>query len=244
MQLQTIIVDDEKTSRDILRNYLTKYCKNITVIDEAENIIEALELTKKHQIDLVFLDVEMPYGNAFDFIDQLDNPTFEIVFVTAYDHYALEALNNHAAYYLTKPISIDNLIKAVDYITEIKIQEDKLQHTVLQQKSTIIKGKITIPTQSGFEIIELENLIYAKADDNYTELYLGNHKKKLVSKTLKYFETLLEDKGFVRIHKSYLVNVNSIVSYAKGSGGSVVLNNEKELSVSASKKATLLAHFK
>jgi len=244
MQLKTILVDDEKTSREILRNYLEKYCKNISIIGEAENINQALDLTKKHQLDLVFLDVEMPYGNAFDFIDQLQNIDFEIVFVTAYDHYAIDALNNHAAYYLTKPISIDNLIKAVDYVTDIKTQEDKLQNTILKPKTSKIEGKITIPTQGGFEILEIQDIIYAKADDNYTEIFLANGQKKLVSKTLKYFDDALKDNGFARIHKSYLVNINTIVSYRKGSGGTITLNNGKELSVSASKKANLLAHFK
>ena len=244
MQLKTILVDDEKTSRDILRNYLTKYCTNITIIGEAENIQQALKLTEKHQLNLVFLDVEMPYGNAFDFIDQLKKQEFEIVFVTAYDQYAIDALNNHAAYYLTKPISIDNLIKAVDYVTEIKEQESKLQEAILKPKTTKVEGKITIPTQSGFEIIAIQDIIYAKADDNYTELFLVDNSKKLVSKTLKYFDDALHENGFARIHKSYLVNINTIVSYHKGSGGSIILNNGKELSVSASKKANLLSYFK
>ncbi len=244
MQLKTILVDDEKTSRDILRNYLTKYCPNINIIDEAENIKQALALTKKHQLDLIFLDVEMPYGNAFDFIDQLKNPEFEIVFVTAYDHYAIDALNNDAAYYLTKPISIDNLIKAVVHVTDLKIKEDQLQNTILKPKTSKIAGKITIPTQNGFEILSLQDIIYAKADDNYTEIFLVNKTKKLVSKTLKHFETLLKDDGFARIHKSFLVNINAIVSYNKGSGGTIIVSNGKELNVSASKKATLLAHFK
>lgn len=244
MQLNTILVDDEKTSRDILRNYLAKYCKNITVVGEAENIAEAIILTEKNKIDLVFLDVEMPYGNAFDFIDQIKNPEFEIVFVTAYDHYAIDALNNHVAYYLTKPISIDNLIKAVDYVTEIRTQEYNLQNVILKPTSIKVEGKITIPTQNGFEILSIQDIVYAKADDNYTEIFLKNNKKKLVSKTLKYFEDILKNNSFARVHKSYLVNVNTIVSYKKGSGGIITLNNGKELNVSASKKANLLAHFK
>ena len=244
MLLKTILVDDEKTSRDILRNYLTKYCTNITILGEAENIQEAIELTKKHSLDLVFLDVEMPYGNAFDFIEQVEKPLFEIIFVTAYDHYAIEALNNHAAYYLTKPISIDNLIKAVDYVTQIKTQETNLQQAILKPKTIKVEGKITIPTQSGFEILNIQDIIYAKADDNYTEIFLANNDKKLVSKTLKYFDDILNKNGFARIHKSYLVNVNTIISYQKGSGGAVTLSNGKELNVSASKKAALLAYFK
>ena len=244
MKLNTILVDDEKNSREILQNYLVKYCPNINVVGQAENINEALELTKKNKLDIVFLDVEMPYGNAFDFIEQLTNPEFEIVFVTAYDHYAIDALNSHAAYYLTKPISIDNLIKAVSFVTEIKEKESLLQNQVLVPKTKFIEGKISIPTQNGFEVLDMQSILYAKADDNYTQLFLQNNTKKLVSKTLKYFEDALANNGFVRIHKSYLVNINCISKYNKGKGGTITLNNGKELSVSASKKSTLLSYFK
>ena len=244
MQLQTILVDDEKLSREILRNFLTKYCPNVSIVAEAENISEALQLVSSHSIDLVFLDVEMPYGNAFDFMDQLVNPTFEIVFVTAYDHYAIEALNNHAAYYLTKPISIDNLIKAVNYVTQIKESEHSLENKVLIPKTNFIQDKISLPVQNGYELIEISKISYLKADDNYSKLFLNDKSEKLVSKTLKHFEDVLQTKGFIRIHKSYLVNLNSIVSYNRSSGGTVVLQNEIELPVSTTKKAELLAFFK
>ena len=244
MKLKSIIVEDEKTSRDILRNYLNKYCPNVSVLGEAENVDQALVLIRNHELDLVFLDVEMPYGNAFDLLDKVGDRTFETVFVTAYDHYAIEALNAHASYYLMKPISIDELIKAVDYVADIKTKEDALQDQVLVPKTTNVNGKITIPQQDGFEVLETKNILFCKADDNYTEIYLSDNRKKLVSKTLKYFEDILKDSSFARIHKSYLVNVNEITKYVKGKGGTVVLSNGKELSVSASKKANLLAYFK
>ena len=120
MKLNALIVEDEANSREILRNYLSKYCPNVTVQGEAASIKEAIELIRKNALDLVFLDVEMPYGNAFDLLDQLPDRTFETVFVTAYNQYAMDAVNNHAAYYLMKPINIDELIKAVDYVSEIK----------------------------------------------------------------------------------------------------------------------------
>ena len=243
MNLKTIIVEDEKTSREILKNYLAKYCPNVEVLGEAENIEEALVLIRNNELDLVFLDVEMPYGNAFDLLDKLGDVDFETVFVTAYDHYAIDALNNHASYYLLKPISIDELIKAVDYVVETKKQELELQNSVLKTKVTSTDGKITIPTQEGFEVLEIQNILYCKADDNYTQLFLVDGYKKLVSKTLKYFETILSENGFVRIHKSYLVNVNYVTTYKKGKGGTVVLNNGKELSVAPSKKAVLLSFF-
>lgn len=244
MFLKTIIVEDEQTSREILRNYLTKYCPTIDIIGEAQNIDEALVLIRNNKLDLVFLDVEMPYGSGFDLLEKLSNTNFEVVFVTAYDQYAIDALNNHASYYLLKPISIDELIKAVDYVTNIKTKENNLHKITLVSKTNLANEKITIPTQNGFEVIQMKDIIYCKADDNYTKLYLNNDKIKLVSKTLKYFEDALKENGFARIHKSFLVNVAYIIAYKKGKGGTVSLSNGKELSVSASKKATLLSFFK
>ena len=123
MKLNSIIVEDEETSREILRNYLKKYCPNVEILGEASNVEEALVLIRNNDLDLVFLDVEMPYGNAFDLLDKVGDIDFETVFVTAYNQYAVDALNAHASYYLMKPISIDELIKAVDYVTEIKTKK-------------------------------------------------------------------------------------------------------------------------
>ncbi len=244
MKLNAIIVEDEKNSREILRNYLNKYCPNVHILGEASNVDEALVLIRNNDLDVVFLDVEMPYGNAFDLLDKVGDINFETVFVTAYNQYAIDALNAHASYYLMKPISIDELIKAVDYVAEIKSKEDALQDQVLIPKTNLVNGKITIPQLDGFEIINTSDILYCKADDNYTEIYLNTNKKKLVSKTLKYFEDALNDTSFARIHKSYLVNVNEIVKYVKGKGGSVVLSNGKEIMVSASRKSELLSYFK
>lgn len=243
MNLTAFIVDDEANSRAILNNYIKKYCPSVSILGEAASVQETLELLQKQTPDLIFLDVEMPYGNAFDFIEQVPDRTFEIVFVTAYDHYAVEALNAQATYYLLKPIAIDNLIKAVDHVSHIKEREKQLQDAILVPKIDAVNGKITIPQQDGFEVLEIENILYCEADDNYTKIYLEKG-QKLVSKTLKYFEEQLSVNGFARIHKSYLVNVNKIVRYRKGKGGSIEITSGKELAVSSSKKAALLDYFK
>lgn len=244
MQLLSIIVEDEGASRKILRNYLDKYCPNIRILGEAANVDDAVKLIEKHELDLVFLDVEMPYGNAFDLLEKTEGISFETIFVTAYNHYAIEALNAQATYYLMKPISIEELIKAVNLVTEIKVKEQMLQDRVLVSKLDSTIGKITIPQQNGFEVLSTDDILYCKADDNYTEIHLNNNKRKVVSKTLKYMEDVLKDANFVRVHKSYLVNINEIVQYLKGKGGSVVLSNGKEIMVSASKKSQLLSCFK
>jgi two-component system LytT family response regulator len=243
MKLKAIIVEDEKISRDILKNYLAKYCPSVTVIDEASNVDEALQLLRKTDIDLLFLDVEMPYGTAFDLLDQLGPRDFETIFVTAYDQYAKDALNQQAAYYLLKPIEIDELIKAVDTVKHIKQRENEVQMDVHLPSTPVhqLTDKITIPTQEGFDVIPIKDIIYCAADDNYTHIYLKDS-KKLVSKTLKHFDVLLSDKGFCRIHKSYLINTAQVTGYVKGKGGSVLLD-QVELPVSPSRKVDLFGHF-
>ena len=232
----------ERLSREILKKYLEKYCPNIVLKGEAGNVDEALVLIRNNDLDVVFLDVEMPFGNAFDLLDKVGDRQFETVFVTAYNHYAIDALNAHASYYLLKPISIDKLIEAVDYVSEIKAKENSLQNSILKPLQTQVAGKITIPLQNGFEVLQMEEILYCQADDNYTQIFLKKG-KRLVSKTLKYFEESLSENGFARVHKSYLVNVNEITEYKKGKGGSVVLSSGKEIMVSPSRKKELLAYF-
>ncbi|MGB5377379.1 LytR/AlgR family response regulator transcription factor [Muriicola sp.] len=242
MKLRAVIIDDEITSREILRNYLRDYCDQVSILGEASTIKEGMAQINKERPNLVFLDVEMPFGNAFDLLDKIPDRTFETVFVTAYDQYAMEALNQHAAYYLMKPINIDELIKAVAYVEEIISKEDLLDDRILSATIKKAEGKITLPQLDGFQVLNVSDILYCKADDNYTEIFLGE-KKILVSKTLKYFEESLAPFNFVRIHKSFLVNINEVVKYRKGKGGSVVISNGKELMVSASRKKELLSYF-
>ncbi|MGB5226993.1 MAG: response regulator, partial [Eudoraea sp.] len=166
MMLKAVIIEDESSSREILRNYLAKYCKNVNVLGEAAGVKEGIELLSRTNPDLVFLDVEMPFGNAFDLLDQLPERSFETVFVTAYNTYALEALNNHAAYYLMKPINIDELIKSVSYVAEIKEKENTLEDRILKSKLNKAEGKITLPQQDGFLVLNISDILYCKADDN------------------------------------------------------------------------------
>lgn len=242
MKLKALVVEDEANSREILRNYLAKYCPDIDLLGEASSAQEGLVLIKEKDPDLVFLDVEMPFGNGFDLLDQVPERTFETVFVTAYDHYAKDALNNQAAYYLTKPIAIEELIKAVAHVKEIREKENALHDRVLPASLSQMQGKLTLPQLDGFIVINTDEILYCKADDNYTEIYLAD-KKHLVSKTLRYFEQALEAYPFARIHKSYVVNVNEIVRYHRGKGGSVMLSNGKEIQVAASRKKDLLSYF-
>jgi len=242
MQLSAVIIEDEVNSREILRNYLKNYCSQVTILGEAGTIKEGIALIAREQPNLVFLDVEMPFGNAFDLLEEMPDRNFETVFVTAYNQYAMEALNQHAAYYLMKPINIDELIKAVAYVEEVITKEDLLQDRVLSSKQQKVEGKITLPQQDGFQVLNVSEILYCMADDNYTQIFMAE-RKILVSKTLKYFEEALSVFPFVRIHKSFLVNINEVVKYKKGKGGSVIISNGKELMVAASRKKQLLSYF-
>lgn len=242
MKLKAVVIEDEASSREILKGYLHSYCPEVDVVGEAASVEEGLRVLADTQPDLVFLDVEMPFGTAFDLLDRLPERDFETVFVTAYAQYAREALNQHAAYYLLKPIVIDELIRAVSHVREIRTREKRLDEGPLSFHGKRAEGKITLPEQEGFKVLTVADILYCEADDNYCRIYLSD-RKLLVSKTLKYLEDALGPYAFARIHKSFLVNVNEIVRYRKGKGGSVVLSTGKELPVAAARKRDLLSFF-
>lgn len=247
-QLKAIIVEDEAASRETLNNYINKYCPEVEVVEMADSVKSGLKAIKRINPDVVFLDIEMPYGNAFDLLDALDEIPFEIIFVTAYRDYAIKALNLSAAYYILKPIDIDELVFAVQKIAKRKTAGDTNFHTKIlieNIKSTSIQNKkIVLPQMDGFEVVSINDIIRAEANDNYTNFYLSNEKTFLVSKTLKHFDDLLCDFDFIRIHKSHLVNLQYITKYIKGKGGQVRMSDDSFVDVSAIRKKELLERFK
>lgn len=243
--MKAIIIDDEKDSRNILASYLQKYCTDITVCGFGESVSTGLEEIKKHQPDIVFLDIEMPYGNGFDLLDKIENITFETVFVTAFDNYAIQALNQSAAYYLLKPIDIDELIKAVDKIRNERTTQHYTQHAklLIENKKAGAHQKIMLPTLEGFEIVNINTILYCEAADNFTKFYFEQGASLLICRTLKYFEDVLTGHRFLRIHRSFLINPDFVVRYSKGKGGYVTMKNNQELEVSPTKKKEFLDLF-
>jgi two-component system, LytTR family, response regulator len=246
--LKAVIVDDEKDSRQILANYLSKYCPAIAVCGFGDSVATGLEAIATHQPDIVFLDIEMPYGNGFDLLQKAQPVNFETVFVTAFDNYAIQALNQSASYYLLKPIDIDELVKAVDKIVQERQSQGYIQHAKillenLQNGSIPKHQKVMLPTLEGFEVVQVHSILYCEAVDNFTRFYLDNNKELLICRTLKYYEEVFKEHSFFRIHRSYLINPEYVIRYSKGKGGFVTMKNNKELEVSPNKKSEFLEFF-
>jgi len=242
--LNAIIIDDERSSRNALRQKLLNHCMNVMIISECENGEEGIESIEKKKPDIVFLDVEMPRMNGFTMLQQLKNKNFEVIFVTAYDHYAIKAIRYSALDYLVKPVEIDDLKNAVNRAIEKRnatkpnAQIDLLLENIAHDKMKF--KRIAIPTTEGLQFIKTEDILYLEASVNYTKFHLCNNTKYTVSKTLKEFEDILPSDIFIRIHNSYIINKNYVEKYIRGDGGQVVLSNGSVLDISKRKRAEFL----
>jgi two-component system LytT family response regulator len=247
MKLKAIIVDDEEASRDTLKNYLGRYCPDVEFMAQADSVKKGIEAIRQYQPDIVFLDVEMPYGNAFDLLEQVQDVSFETVFVTAFSNYALKALNLSASYYILKPIEIDELILAVNKIKKQKEEHKELLHTKILVENIHTENKqaqkIVLPLLDGFEVIQVKDIIRCEAHDNFTDFILTGNRKVMICRTLKHYETMLEDYNFVRVHKSHLINVQHVTKYLKGKGGQLIMSDQSYVDVSPNKKEVLMQRF-
>ncbi len=246
--LKALIIDDEEASRTVLRNYLKNYCPHVELLGEVENIQDGFQLIKKTTPDLVFLDIEMPFGNAFDLLEKFEAIPFEIIFITAFSQYAIQAIQLSACSYLLKPVCIDDLVEAVAKVEQNLIQKKSIKSANILLENLSIENKqlkkIVLPTFEGFDVVMLKEIIRCEANDNLTDVYLTDGKKKTVCKTLKYFENLLSDFDFYRTHKSHLININFVMSYHKGKGGEIILSNGFTIPLSVTKKEGFVLKFK
>ncbi len=240
-----IIVDDEKASRVSLRSFLNAYCPQIELVGEAVNIKEAAYVIADKGPEILFLDVEMPHGNAFDLLDKYQSPNFHVIFVTAFSHYAMKALKLSAAQYLLKPVDINELEQAVHQVCQNIDEEKKWEHTILlleNIKSEKFK-KIVIPLMSGFEVVNPDEVLYIEADDNFSIIHLHDRKPLMACRKLKFYEENLSEVGFYRVHRSTMINLNHVVKYTKGKAAFVTISNGKEIDIAQSRKAGFVEKF-
>ena len=240
--LRAILIDDDQSNLSALSEKLLKHCPHVQVIGRCDNGEDGINAIESEKPDVVFLDIEMPVMNGFVMLQQLKYRNFELVFVTAYDHYAIKAIKYSALDYLVKPVEIDDLKAAVTKAEANKhSRNSQLQMDLLLEHLNNKQPKrITIPTSDGLRFINIEDIVYLEASNNYTNIYLSTDQKLLVSRTLKDFEDILPSDTFLRIHHSTVINKYYVEKYIRGEGGQVVMRHGKVLDVSKRKKSEFL----
>ena len=245
--IKAILVDDEMHGLRTLSIHLGDYCPQVEVAAQCSSAKQALEAIREMKPDLVFLDIEMPVMNGFELLEQFEPIPFSVIFTTSYDQYAIKAIRFSALDYLLKPVDPKELIAAVNKVDRQKTPPTNEQlHLLmdqLQNKESRF-SKIAIPTTEGFELIPAEQVVRCEADDNYTHFFLKNKSKIISSRTLKEMEEQLREfPNFLRVHHSYIVNMNEVVKYVRGDGGYVVMSDGSTVNVSRSRKEALLKFF-
>jgi len=239
--IKAILVDDEQNARDNLTFLLNDFCKNVTIVAKAENVAQAIQLIDLHNPDLIFLDIEMPNKNGFDLINHYDNVNFCVIFVTAYDRYAIKAFDVSAVDYLLKPIDVDRLQESVTKVIQnlvFKKVNKRIQALKENTKNKVIKH-ISIPYKNDYVVVPIEKIAAIEANRMYSLFHLNGKKTTyLYAKKLSFFEQLLGDNSsFHRVHRSWIVNTNEISTYSKKEA-TIKLKNDIQIPVSKSHKAT------
>jgi two-component system LytT family response regulator len=245
--INALIVDDEPKNIRILQGLLDESCADVKVVGEAISAETAIPLIRDKNPDLVFLDIEMPYGNAFDLLDRIMPVNFEIIFITAFDDYTLKAFKYSALDYLLKPVSIDELKTAVHKAKErirFKNINSQLQNLMFNiSKSTASLQKIALPYNDGLVFVLLSEIIRFEAKGGYTYVHVSNNQKYVSSKIIKDYEELLPDDIFFRIHNSHIINLNYVKKYHKGRGGIIEMADGAMIEVATRRKDEFLARF-
>ena len=243
--LRTIIIDDERSSLESLEFELTNYCQNVNVVAKYNDPVLAAKEIDKHAPDLIFLDIEMPGLNGFEFLQQLGAISFDVIFVTAYDQFAIRAFEFNAIGYIMKPVRKTKLIQAVSKVQANKSHqfESKKLSALMQNisfQSSDQLDRIALPTGEGYSFVKVNEIMYLQAESNYTWVYLSDDKKYLVAKTLKEVTNIIKRPQFFRSHKSYLVNLNHVKRYIRGQGGYLVMESGEQIPVSRTQRNELL----
>jgi two-component system, LytTR family, response regulator len=244
-KLRAILIDDENSGLSALYEKLQRHCPQVEVLQLCETPEDGINAINTLKPDLVFLDVEMPLMNGFVLLQQLQYKNFELIFVTAYDQYAIKAIRYSALDYLLKPVEVDELKAAVDKALEKKqiAQKGNPRLDLLLENLELEKKKfkrIAIPERDGMQFVKIEDIIYLEASANYTQIHLPGGTKLMASRNLKEFEELLPTETFIRIHHSFIININCVEKYIRGDGGQVVLSNKAVLDVAKRKKHEFL----
>ncbi|MBX7053020.1 MAG: LytTR family DNA-binding domain-containing protein [Flavobacteriales bacterium] len=241
MLIRAVLIDDEASNRDVLRKLLTRFCPEVEIVGEAAHANAGYELIHKVKPDLVFLDIQMPQGNAFSMLNKFSTIDFRIIFVTSYDQYAVKAIKFSALDYLLKPVEVDDLIQAVERakstIIKTENQTSQVVHLLNNAKEVELEKSLAIHDRGKVRFIRIGDIAFMESDVNYAIIHLQNGEKIVTSRILKELEEVLEDyKLFLRINKSCIVNVNCVTQYSKKEPYTLTLKGGQEFEISRRKK--------
>jgi len=241
--LKALLVDDELNSLQNLQLKIQEFCPEVRVVAQTQRPEDAIVLIQQHKPDVVFLDIEMPRMSGFKMLEQIPDIDFEIIFITAYNHYAINAIRISAFDYLVKPVSIKDLQQSIERLGNFAVKKSSERADVLKRNLANPKSQedqIAIPTNDGLEFIQIRQIMRIESSSNYSKLILLDGHQLLVTRQLKDFEELLGDYRFYRIHHSHLINLNYIIKYVRGDGGQVTMRNGDIIDVSRRKKEIFL----
>jgi two-component system LytT family response regulator len=245
--IKALLIDDEQKARNVLRHYLETFIPNISEIREASSVDDALLTLESYTPQIVFLDIEMPHRNGFDFLKSVQEIKFEVIFTTAYNQYAIQAIRFSALDYLLKPVDPEELVAAVQRFEEMaketKEREDLYKNLVENIGKKDINGfRIAVPSMEGVQFFNVTDILRLEAEGSYTRIVLTNRKPFVASKTLKHFEEMLDDFNFIRTHKSHLVNQEHIKGMTSDREF-VVLSDDSKVEISRRKKEEVMQHL-
>lgn len=244
--IKTILVEDEKPASKYLQSLLEKYTPELDIVGVAENAETALMMINSLKPQLVFLDIELPDYNGFILLEKCKPIQFEVIFTTAFSQYAIKAFEYFALGYIIKPVEVEQLLNTVKIATERLKQQNmqvQIEYMLQMVQSQSQPQSIPLPTQTGFELVKVNDIVYCKAEGNYTIFYFQDKSNIVVSKQLGIYEKMLSPKDFIRIHNKYIINIAFVSKYIKGTGGTVIMRTGDELSVSANRKNDFLERF-
>ncbi|MEO8960545.1 MAG: LytTR family DNA-binding domain-containing protein [Ginsengibacter sp.] len=242
-QLKTILIDDELPSLQNLQHKLNEFCPDVNVVAATQKPEEAIQLIEHYHPDVIFLDIEMPRMNGFKMLEEIKEKDFDIVFTTAYNHYAIDAIRISAFDYLVKPIAVQDLQNSIARLLKEQCKKTPEKLDILRQSlsdSRSQNDKISIVTTEGVEFFEISQILRIESSSNYSKIHFKDGKMLLVTKLLKDFEEILTPYRFYRIHNSHLINLSYIKKYLRGDGGQVVLQNGEIIDVARRKKEEFL----
>jgi two-component system LytT family response regulator len=244
--MKVLLLDDDRSNSEILSKILEMYCPKVQVTGIAEDITQAMLLIKENEPDLIFLDINLKNESGFDILPLISSLATGVIFITAHDQYILQALRSNAIDYLLKPIDVKEVIKAVERaLKKIPAKQGIEKLTLLHEplNKPAYDRKIIIPTSRGYEFILTSSIIRLEANGAYTNIFITDNRKILVTRNIKEYELILPEITFVRIHHSHIINLDYVKYYHKGRGGYVEMTNGETIQVATRRKDTFLAKF-